>query len=333
MSGPSCRRRQFSRSATACRQRRSAAFTLVELLVVIGIIAVLIGILLPALGRARASASSLACQANLRELGGALQIYAVGNKGSLPPGFYEIPPIPPGSITVVRWTDLLMGTLASKYGQNSTDAFFTNSSAARLRKIFICPDAPNEDMLSGRVFACTYLSHPRLMPQIAAPGSAAALQFPWLAYEPYYLNQGGRQVVKSPYKFSRIKNAAEIAVLWDAALQFDTTLAAYVIGDGLPVANQIDNNRYYVGGSPNLTDTFTPGSLKRDDPIELIQGFQGKDTNKDNGSNYQRIRFRHIKDTIANALMADGHVEAFRYNPRTKTSSLLRKNIYVNLQQ
>jgi hypothetical protein len=86
-------------------------------------------------------------------IGRAIQIYAVGNKGSLPPGFYEVPPIPPGSITVVRWTDLLMGTLASKYGQNSTDAFFTNSSAARLRKIFICPDAPNEDMLSGRVFA------------------------------------------------------------------------------------------------------------------------------------------------------------------------------------
>jgi prepilin-type processing-associated H-X9-DG protein len=302
--------------------------------VVIGIIAVLIGILLPALSRARSSANVVACQANLRELGNAIQMYAVAFKGSMPPGFYENIPEPGSTITVTRWVDLLQGTLASRYGQNSTDAFFTNSGAARVRKVFICPETPSiDEMLSGKIFACSYLSHPRLMPQIARPGSGASFQ--WLIWDPYFLNRGNIQVPKSPYKLSRIKRASEIAVLWDAPLQWDTssTPAAFVIGSHLPVANQLDKGRYYGAGNPNFTDDYSGTSLKPNDPIELRQGFEGKDTNKDNGANFQTIRFRHTKDTVANALMADGHVESFKYNNNTKSSTLLRKHIYVNIQR
>src|SRR5882762_2533342 len=64
-------------------------FTLVELLVVIGIIAVLIGILLPALNRARSSAKSVACQANLRSLGQTIAIYTVQSRGTLPFSFFD----------------------------------------------------------------------------------------------------------------------------------------------------------------------------------------------------------------------------------------------------
>jgi prepilin-type processing-associated H-X9-DG protein len=104
---------------------RLTAFTLVELLVVIGIIAVLISILLPSLSRAREQANRTACLSGLRSMGQVLQIYATDYKGRVPIGYYGQKH--DGYMVYDQTRDAIVGILYKNDYLISPKAFFCKS--------------------------------------------------------------------------------------------------------------------------------------------------------------------------------------------------------------
>src|SRR5688572_26453869 len=125
------------RGRRARRRRRGVrrAFTLVELLVVIGIIAVLISILLPTLGRARRAAQEVACMSNLRQRATSMHSYADAYKGNTMPIVFT-----PGDY----WHHLLAIQLGDK--QYPSDPNNPNRLMARLMR---CPTLDSHPAANG----------------------------------------------------------------------------------------------------------------------------------------------------------------------------------------
>lgn len=113
----------------------ATGFTLIELLVVIGIIAVLIGVLLPVLGSAQRAARNVKCLSNLRQIGGAFQLYAIANKNLLPQPEARLT----GPSRLVPWQATLWQYLVK--GRPIADSELTVSSKHEYLRdtVFSCP--------------------------------------------------------------------------------------------------------------------------------------------------------------------------------------------------
>ncbi len=129
------------------------AFTLIELLVVIAIISLLVSILLPTLKKAKDLAKWTICQANLRSVGLALNMYITENDGYIPPRYGGLMGNEPGGYvaqdgnTYYNWYQGVLMTFWDSGGMtahqprdgNGILHLYTGSSKTGLNAIFTCP--------------------------------------------------------------------------------------------------------------------------------------------------------------------------------------------------
>ncbi len=122
-----------------------AAFTLVELLVVIGIIAILVAMLLPALNRARQAAQAASCLSNLRQCGIALAAYAADSQGYIP-GSINYRYKPGDGEQNAPWALFLLRPEAGPRGNQWQDL---PGGYLRNRMVLLCPVTRSYEEIAG----------------------------------------------------------------------------------------------------------------------------------------------------------------------------------------
>lgn len=265
-----------SHSAAAKSRRfahRNSAFTLVELLVVIGIIAILIATLLPALSAARRQAATIKCAAGLKDIGNAMIMYANDNKGYLPPSqvnyTYNV-----GAVTFnasapadgpnlvadrVRWFNLLGKYLMRSQPEGAAITAEDMQQQFQKTVIWGCPAytgyivASAANSLKGginRNYPPYAVNHfPGFSAENPPPGSSHNM--PWTAVganNPFQFEGALSPVGGTWFKLVQFKQPAERALLADAR---STSLEARAVQSSVQIPGQptLQNQAFYISST------------------------------------------------------------------------------------
>lgn len=264
--------------------KRHYGFTLVELLVVIGIISLLVGILLPSLAKARANAQEVQCASNLRQWGIGITMYADSNKGRMPidgedgqdaASSIQGPELPIGLgwESPAMWFNAIPPLLNGKSYNEMQLAHAAGTKRLPLEgenSIFVCPStstAINRTSSPGTNVNNGYFT---MYARLGATPSVARDTFVC-----YALNSKMFEANPAGLPISRIRPASEFVMMVEKRMRGGEVSAA--------------DDAYYAaqGGPANRLTSRQLNRIKAD---------------------WQRFTTRHRKGKGGNLLFADGHV-------------------------